>query len=100
MAPEVRKRSSCLQVSDTSSAAKLVEERVRARCRLVTAPSPNCDGVERLAVAPDDDVGHLRELGVADPPPERLLPLVHGGSEALRAEPVGERLGVGEMRGC
>ena len=94
MAPEVRKRSSCLQASDTSSAAKLVEERVRARCRLFTAASPDRDGVERLAVAPDDDVGHLRELGVADPPPERLLPLVHAGPEALGAKPVRKRLEI------
>src|SRR6188508_292223 len=77
-----------------SSSLELAQKGLPADRGLLAAAPPDGEGVERLALAPHHDVRDLRELGIADLAPERLLALVHRGAEAVHAQIVGKRLRV------
>ncbi len=80
----MRKQTTLLLAgSKSSSGSELLGKRLGRCHRLFTAPTPNGHGLERLAVAPDDDVGHLVELRVADPAADRLLALVDVDAKAV-----------------
>ena len=73
-----------------SSRLQLAQKGLPADRGLLSSAAPDGERVERLALAPDDDVRDLGELGVADLAPKRLLALVHGGAEPVHAQFVGE----------
>src|SRR4029079_1354400 len=77
-----------------SSRLQLAQKGLPADRGLLSATAPESERVERLALAPDDDVRDLGELGVSDLAPERLLALVHRGAEPVHAQVVGEGLRV------
>ena len=80
----------CSAISSTSA----VE---RHRRDALAAALADGHRLARLAVAPDDDVRHLLELGVADPLAERLVALVDVGAHACeveRADELGGSLAV------
>src|SRR4029079_1525603 len=78
-----------------SSRLQLAQKSLPADRGLLSAAPPESESVERLALAPDDDVRDLGELGVSDLAPERLLDLVHRRAAPVHAQVVGEGLRVG-----
>ena len=78
-----------------SSRLQLAQKGLPADRGLLSSAAPDGERVERFALAPDDDVRDLGEIGVADLAPKRLLALVHGGAEPVHAQFVGEGLRVG-----
>ena len=74
-APEVRNGCRpCLQASQGSS--QFCDQFVEASCRLLAAALAHGERLLGLAVAVDDDVRDLLDLGVADPLADRLVALV------------------------
>src|SRR3990170_8729202 len=66
------------------------EQLVEGACRLASSSLSHGERLLGLAVPVDDDEGDLLELGVADPLPERLVPLVDIDTVALGFEAVAE----------